>query len=149
MKMARSLKTSSSLSWNFSAMAFTDSASMRAWAGSYTPQGRSQWACASSGGLTRSMMEIRRESTMPGTYPVARAMTHGRRPLRRVRVHGDSMRPGLEPGDRLLVAAWPGWRPRPGDVVAVADPREPARVMVKRVSAVDAGDRLVNVLGDN
>jgi nickel-type superoxide dismutase maturation protease len=76
-------------------------------------------------------------------------MTHWRRPLRRVRVHGDSMRPGLEPGDRLLVAAWPWWRPRPGDVVAVADPREASRVMVKRVSAVDAGDRRVTVLGDN
>src|SRR6266576_3136785 len=124
MKMARSLKTSSSLSWNFSAMAFTDSASIRAWAGSYTPHGRSQWACASSGGRARSMMEISRESTMPFVYPYAGAMTHWRWPLRRVAVHGDSMRPGLEPGDRLLVTAWPGWRPRPGDVVAVVDPRD-------------------------
>src|SRR5438874_12557495 len=120
MKMARSLKTSSSLSWNFSAMAFTDSASIRAWAGSYTPHGRSQWACTSSGERTRSMMEITRESTMPHIYPASGAMTHW--PLRRVEVHGDSMRPGLEPGDRLLVVGL--GRPRPGDVVAVVDPRD-------------------------
>src|SRR5436305_1226061 len=147
MKMARSLKTSSSLSWNFSAMAFTDSASMRAWAGSYTPQGRSQWACTSRGGRTWSMMEIRRESTMRETYPAARAMTHRRAPLRRVTVHGDSMRPALEPGDRLLVVGF--LRPRPGDVVAVVDPRDAGRVLVKRVAAVDAsGGGLITVLGD-
>src|SRR5437763_12064782 len=131
--MARSLNTSSSLSWNFSAMAFTDSASMRAWAGSYTPHGRSQWACTSSGGRTWSMMEIRRESTMCHIYPVASAMKHWR--LRRVAVHGDSMRPALEPGDRLLVVGF--LRPRAGDLAAVVDPRHTERVMVKRVAAVD------------
>src|SRR4051812_21913803 len=68
-------------------------------------------------------------------------------PLRRVAVHGDSMRPLLEPGDRLLVA-WLPWRaPRPGDVVAVVDPRGGDRVLVKRVAAVDASG--VTVLGDN
>jgi len=66
-------------------------------------------------------------------------------PLRRVAVHGDSMRPALEPGDRLLVAGF--LRPRPGDVVAVVDPRDGDRVMVKRVAAVDAGG--VTVLGDH
>jgi nickel-type superoxide dismutase maturation protease len=70
-------------------------------------------------------------------------MTHW--PVRRVAVNGDSMRPGLEPGDRLLVVGLV--RPRPGDVVAVADPRDERRVMVKRVSAVDAAG--VTVLGDN
>jgi nickel-type superoxide dismutase maturation protease len=89
------------------------------------------------------MMEIRRESTMPGTYPLARAMTHW--PVRRVAVHGDSMRPVLEPGDRLLVVGF--LRSRPGDVMAVVDPRDERRVMVKRVSAVDAAG--VTVLGDN
>jgi nickel-type superoxide dismutase maturation protease len=90
------------------------------------------------------MMDIRRESTMVEIYPVADAMKHWRRPLRRVQVHGDSMRPGLEPGDRLLVA---GLRPRPGDIVAVVDPRDPRRVIVKRVASVDASG--VTVLGDN
>jgi nickel-type superoxide dismutase maturation protease len=66
-------------------------------------------------------------------------------PVRRVAVHGDSMRPALEPGDRLLVVGL--GRLRPGDLVAVADPRDPQRIVVKRVSSVDSGG--VTVLGDN
>src|SRR5687768_16107701 len=42
--MARSRNTSSSLAWYFSTILAIDSASILAWAGSYTPQGRSQWA---------------------------------------------------------------------------------------------------------
>src|SRR4029453_14107942 len=42
--MARSRNTSSSLAWYFSTILAIDSASIRAWAGSDTPQGRSQWA---------------------------------------------------------------------------------------------------------
>jgi nickel-type superoxide dismutase maturation protease len=57
-----------------------------------------------------------------------------------VAVEGQSMRPGLEDGDRLLVVR--RRRYRTGDVVAARDPREPARVLVKRVVEVD-GDRLV------
>ena len=91
------------------------------------------------------MMEISRESTMPHIYPGAGPMKHW--PLRRVAVHGDSMRPALEPGDRLLVLRSPRWRPRPGDVVAVVDPRDRERVMVKRVAAVD--ETGVTVLGDH
>jgi nickel-type superoxide dismutase maturation protease len=75
-------------------------------------------------------------------------MTHPRAPLRRVAVHGDSMRPGLEPGDRLLVVHPPWWRPRPSDVVAVVDPRDGERVLVKRVAAVDPDSGHVTVLGD-
>ena len=63
----------------------------------------------------------------------------------RVEVRGDSMRPALEPGDRLVVVR--GRRPRPGQVVAVADPRQPGRVVVKRVADVSAAG--VVVLGDN
>ena len=60
------------------------------------------------------------------------------------------MAPTLLPGDRVLV--WRGLGPlrppvRVGDLVAVADPRDPGRVMVKRVAAV-AG-REISVLGDN
>ena len=55
------------------------------------------------------------------------------------------MLPALEPGDRLVVL-WVG-RPRPGDLVALHDPREPARLVVKRVTAV--GPEGVSVLGDN
>lgn len=60
-------------------------------------------------------------------------------------VSGDSMRPALEPGDRLLVVR--AGRLRPGQVVAVADPRHPGRLVVKRVaSRSDAG---ITVIGDN
>ena len=65
--------------------------------------------------------------------------------VRRVEVSGASMRPTLEPGDRLLVLAWR--RIRAGDLVALADPREPARTLVKRVGRVD--DAILTVLGDD
>jgi nickel-type superoxide dismutase maturation protease len=68
-----------------------------------------------------------------------------RRPLRRVEVHGLSMAPALLPGDRLLLFR-PG-RVRPGDVVALADPRDPARAIVKRVAAT--GPDGITVLGDD
>ncbi|HZQ28381.1 MAG TPA: S26 family signal peptidase, partial [Acidimicrobiales bacterium] len=65
--------------------------------------------------------------------------------MRRVEVTGDSMRPTLEPGDRLLVVRWP-WL-RAGQLVAVPDPRQPDRVVVKRIAACDGAT--VTVLGDN
>ena len=65
--------------------------------------------------------------------------------IRRVKVAGLSMAPALLPGDRLLVVRM--GRPRPGDVVALPDPRQPARVIVKRVAAVEG--RRVTVLGDD
>ena len=68
----------------------------------------------------------------------------GRWPLGRVEVVGDSMLPALAPGDRLLVLAG---RAEVGDIVAVTDPRTPARTLVKRVAA--RGPEGVIVLGDN
>jgi nickel-type superoxide dismutase maturation protease len=65
--------------------------------------------------------------------------------VRRVEVTGPSMRPTLEPGDRLLVVAWR--RVRAGDLVALPDPREPARTLVKRVARVGGSD--LTVLGDD
>lgn len=67
------------------------------------------------------------------------------RPVGRVEVSGDSMRPALAPGDRLLLLRHA--RPRVGDIVAVRDPRAPARILVKRVAA--RGPAGVTVLGDN
>ena len=55
------------------------------------------------------------------------------------------MCPTLVPGDRLVVVRT--CRVRRGDLVAVPDPRERGRTIVKRVDLVD-GDS-VTVLGDN
>jgi nickel-type superoxide dismutase maturation protease len=70
----------------------------------------------------------------------------------RVEVAGASMAPTLLPGDRLLVVRWPtplaSW-PAPGEVVAVRDPRHPARVLVKRVGSVDRDRGTLEVLGDD
>jgi nickel-type superoxide dismutase maturation protease len=64
---------------------------------------------------------------------------------RRVVVEGRSMEPTLAPGDRLLVVRARSLHA--GDVVAVRDPRDPRRVLVKRIGAVlDDG---VVVRGDN
>src|SRR2546421_7453134 len=52
--MARARNSGSSLPWYFSWIAFTDSASMRACAGSYTPQGRSQCAWTTRRGLSNA-----------------------------------------------------------------------------------------------
>lgn len=66
-------------------------------------------------------------------------------PVRRVVVSGESMTPALLPGDRWLVTRL--GRVRRGDVVALCDPRQPQRVLVKRVADVAAGGYVV--LGDN
>jgi nickel-type superoxide dismutase maturation protease len=60
------------------------------------------------------------------------------------------MAPTLLPGDRVLV--WRGLGRRspavhPGDLVAVVDPRDPGRMMVKRVARVAGPDIFVE--GDN
>jgi nickel-type superoxide dismutase maturation protease len=68
-------------------------------------------------------------------------------PLRRVEVVGESMTPALRAGDRLLVT--PLAPIRTGDVVALRDPRDRGRVLVKRVAAVLDAERSVVVVGDN
>jgi nickel-type superoxide dismutase maturation protease len=70
----------------------------------------------------------------------------GRGRVRRIEVAGPSMIPTLAPGDRLLVVP-PGRPFRPGDLVALHDPEVPARLLVKRVSAVSPEG--VHVRGDN
>ena len=71
-------------------------------------------------------------------------------PLGRLRVAGESMAPVLLPGDRVLI--WRGFGPlrptiRVGDLVAVVDPRDPERVIVKRIAGRVGTD--VVVRGDN
>jgi nickel-type superoxide dismutase maturation protease len=55
------------------------------------------------------------------------------------------MVPTFAPDDRLVVWRWGRWSA--GDVVALTDPTEPSRLLVKRVSWVRA-DR-VHLQGDN
>ena len=64
---------------------------------------------------------------------------------RRVVVEGHSMEPTLAPGDRLLVTR--ASHLQAGDVVAVRDPRDRDRVLVKRVAAL-LDDEVV-LRGDN
>jgi nickel-type superoxide dismutase maturation protease len=64
--------------------------------------------------------------------------------LPRVEVQGNSMRPTLLPGDRLVVVPLPA---RPGRLVVVGDPRHPTRRLVKRVAGADPDG--LDVRGDN
>ncbi|HEX2700981.1 MAG TPA: nickel-type superoxide dismutase maturation protease [Acidimicrobiales bacterium] len=73
------------------------------------------------------------------------ALVAGGRAVRRVVVVGESMLPGLRPGDRVLAVRAP--RPRTGDLVVVRDPRRAGRLLVKRVASV--GPTGYVVLGDN
>jgi nickel-type superoxide dismutase maturation protease len=76
--------------------------------------------------------------------------TPGWRERLRVVVRDESMRPTLEPGDRLLVdtRAFARRTPRAGEIVVLVDPEEPTRWLVKRVVAVDADSGTVDVRGD-
>lgn len=56
----------------------------------------------------------------------------GARRLRTVEVTGESMLPGLRPGDWLIVRA--GARPLSGAVVVAEHPRRPGLLIVKRAS---------------
>ncbi len=92
------------------------------------------------------MRPYRRASLVAaGALALAGALAAVVRPVGRVAVDGGSMRPALEPGDRLLVIRRRSYRP--GAVVALADPRD-GRLLVKRVVAVGDDGRLV-VAGDD
>lgn len=71
-------------------------------------------------------------------------------PFGRYQVAGESMTPALSPGERVLVNKAAYWfsRPRAGDVVVVRDPREPARLLIKRIDGTADGEGY-RVLGDN
>ena len=60
------------------------------------------------------------------------------------------MRPTLEPGDWLLVDpdAYRDTPPRVGDLVLVPDPRQPERLLVKRVAEAHDDGRELFVTGD-
>ena len=67
----------------------------------------------------------------------------------RFRVEGRSMMPTLRDGDWVVVDIR-GHRsePRPGEVIIAQDPRDPARLLFKRVNHVDLHKRAW-LLGDN
>ena len=82
-------------------------------------------------------------------FGVARVLA---RTVRRVEVVGGSMAPTLRAGDRLVVLSRPFGSPvlpPVGAVVAVVDPTDPTRVLVKRVLSVDRDARTVEVVGDD
>jgi mitochondrial inner membrane protease subunit 1 len=95
---------------------------------------------------------------LAAAYPASRLTSEGRWGLlalaavvvgagsvRRVEVAGDSMRPALLPGDRLVVWRW--GRLRDGDMLALRDPRT-GQLIVKRLHNRSAGGAL-SVAGDN
>lgn len=67
----------------------------------------------------------------------------------RVAVEGHSMEPALEPGDWLLVDpdAYARRAPLRADLVLAPDPREPERLLIKRIGSV-AADGSLELLGD-
>src|SRR5207244_10962797 len=65
--------------------------------------------------------------------------------LRRVAVEGRSMEPALRDGDWLIVAPL-GGAPSPGEIVLARDPRQPERLVLKRVASVQDGR--CTLLGD-
>jgi nickel-type superoxide dismutase maturation protease len=86
------------------------------------------------------------DGTAPGPErPAPRWRDRGR-----VLVHDASMRPALEPGDRLKVdrGAYRRRPPAPGEIVVLVDPELPSRWLVKRVAAVDPATGTVEVRGD-
>lgn len=68
-----------------------------------------------------------------------------RRLVVRVVVEGDSMAPALRPGDRVVVVRTPVLEE--GDLVALFDPEDRSRVLVKRVARLEAES--IDVRGDN
>ena len=67
-------------------------------------------------------------------------------PLRRFVVEDTSMRPALQPGDRLFVFQWP--RPKPGDLVVLKEPDRQRTFAVKRVARLEPNGDVV-VQADN
>src|SRR3954451_2331563 len=139
-------------------MAFTDSASIRAWAGSYTPQGRSQCAVA----LTAENMRGKRMDVPPDVVRSGSSATllavigedsgSGVSPLATTwvlaRVTGPSMSPTVRHGDRLLVRRLrAGEDVAPGAVVLARFPARPELLVVKRVLRAAPGGSWV--VGDN
>ncbi len=70
-------------------------------------------------------------------------------PFGRYEVEGESMTPTFGAGQRVFVNRLAYWfrEPKPGDLVVVRDPRDGARLLLKRIDREADGGWLV--LGDN
>jgi len=68
-------------------------------------------------------------------------------PLRRFVVQDTSMRPALEPGDRLLVWQW-SRRLEADQMIVFVEPERHLTISVKRIASVEPSGA-VNVRGDN
>ncbi len=70
-------------------------------------------------------------------------------PFDRYVVEGESMAPSLSPGERVFVNRAAYWfsKPRAGDLVVLRDPREPKRLLLKRID--EAHGNSFEVVGDN
>src|SRR4051794_18355837 len=110
--MARVRKAGSSLAAYLPRMPLMDSASMRAWAGSYTPQGRSQCAETTVVGVIRRRSESMRVASFPTDgaddqilrpYPRGSGRCMGRTDDARLAV-------GTRPRQRLVDGAGPAGR---------------------------------------
>jgi len=68
---------------------------------------------------------------------------------RRFEIVDGSMEPALRPGDRVLLdrGAYRRRAPTVGEVVAIVDPVDPHRRLVKRVAAVGPGEVAVPIAG--
>jgi len=78
------------------------------------------------------------------------AITFARRWFDVVEVQGRSMAPALLPGDWLLVErrTYAHRRPRVREIVLAADPRDPSRELIKRVTSVDGHAMMIQLAGD-
>ncbi len=70
-------------------------------------------------------------------------------PFDRYIVEGQSMTPGVSPDERVLVSRLAYWfsKPKSGDLVALRDPREPERLLIKRIDETHGNS--FEVSGDN
>ena len=70
-------------------------------------------------------------------------------PFDRYVVEGESMAPSVSPGERVFISRAAYWfsKPRAGDLVLLRDPREPKRLLIKRID--EAHGNSFEVVGDN
>ncbi len=102
-----------------------------------------KWVRAAA--VVLAVIGVTRRSAERRGHQAAGHRATGRRACGRVIVSGESMAPAFQPGDRLLLG--PVWRLRVGQVVALPDPRDTTRLLVKRVHSVDGPK--IEVRGDN